>query len=180
MMCAVRAATLVTCVSAAALACCGAASAHLIPDPQFVATGGVSMLHLTGPNERQEPMTGLAVSVPSGLRIVRALPSAGWTPSVEGSTATWRGGPLAYWVEGTFTLELDVTLPPGQVTFETYQLYASDERVTWPVTLTIVPGDEPSQNLGRALAAGVVGLVVTVGLVLLAWRRRQAGDSHPR
>jgi hypothetical protein len=171
---AVRPAALAACVLASALTWCGAAGAHLIPEPQFVTTGGVSTLSLAGPNERQEPMTGLAVTLPSGLRIVRALSSDAWSATVDGATATWRGGPLPYLAEAAFVLEVDVSAPPGQVAFETVQLYEGGERVTWPVTLTVLPGpdDGPAENLAWALAAGVAGLAVTAGLAALAWRRR--------
>lgn len=175
MMCRVRPAARTACALVAALTWCGAGGAHLIPEPQFVTTGSVSTLSLAGPNERREPMTGLAVTLPGGLRIVRALSSDAWSATVDGSTATWRGGPLPYFVEASFVLEVDVTAPPGQVTFETVQLYGGGERVTWPVTLTVLPGadDAPAENLGWALAAGVAGLAVTAGLALLAWRRRR-------
>ena len=171
----VRPAALAACAVAAVLTWCGAAGAHLIPEPQFVTTGSVSTLSLAGPNERREPMTGLAVTLPSGLRIVRAHSSGGWTATVDGSTATWRGGALPYFVEAMFVLEVDVATPPGQVTFETAQLYEGGERVTWPVTLTVLPGADEgaAQNLGWALAVGVVGLAVIAGVAVLAWRRRR-------
>jgi hypothetical protein len=139
-------------------------------------SGQVTSLELTGPNERREAMTGLTVMLPDGLRIVRAHPSARWTASADDSTATWRGGPAEYWAVDTFVLDLDVTASPGQLTFDTVQHYPGGETVTWPVTLTVVPGpeDEPSQNLGWALAAGVAGLAVVTGLGVLAWRRRTA------
>jgi hypothetical protein len=170
----VRPAALAACAVAAVLTWCGAAGAHLIPEPQFVTTGSVSTLSLAGPNERREPMTGLAVTLPDGLRIVRAHSSDDWAATIDGSTATWRGGPLPYFVDATFVLEIDVVAPPGQLTFETTQLYEGGERVTWPVTLTVLPSadDGPAENLGWALAAGVVGLAVIAGLAALAWRRR--------
>lgn len=170
---AVRPARLAAWAVAVALWLCGPAAAHLVPEPQFVRSDESSTLRLTGPNERRQPMTGLEVTLPSGLRIERALPSPGWMPAVEGATVTWRGGPLAYLVEATFELDVEVTAPPGQLTFETAQLYADGERVSWPVTLTVVPGaGHEEQNLGWAIAVGGVGLLVITGLALLAWRRR--------
>jgi opacity protein-like surface antigen len=162
------------CTLAAALTWPVAASAHVVPQPQFLSTGELSTMSLTGPNERDEPMTGLVVTVPAGVAIVRAHTTDGWTASVEGSTATWNGGPLAPAAEETFALDLDVSSPPGTVRVETTQLYPGGTTVSWPISLTILPstGDEPSQNLGWALAAGVAGLVVTAGLAALAWRRR--------
>ena len=42
----------------------------------------------------------------------------------------------------------------------------------WPVPLTVLPGDEESAGIGTVLLVALVGLVVTVGLVVLVWRRR--------
>jgi hypothetical protein len=169
---AVRVAAVAACGLAAALAWSGAAAGHVVPDPQFVTSGSVARLDLAVPNERREAMTGLSVTVPDGLRIVSARGTDGWAPVVEGATATWHGGPLEHLDLETFVLEVDVAASPGILTFDSVQLYPGGETVSWPVTLTVVPGDEPSQNLGWALAAGVAGVVVTMGVALLAWRRR--------
>ena len=127
------------------------------------------------PNERPEPMSGVTISVPAGFRIVQARPTAGWAATVDGSTSTWRGGPLAHLALETFRLDVDVTSAPGLVTLDTIQLYASGATVNWPATLTVVPGqdDEQSQNGRWALIVAVVGvgLVVIAGVALLAWRR---------
>lgn len=169
------------CALAAALTLSGAAAAHLVPEPQFLRSGEPSTLRLTGPNERPRPMTGLEVTLPSGILVERARPAPGWTPAVDGASVTWRGGPLAYLAEATFELDVDVTAAPGQVTFETAQLYRDGGRVTWPVTLTVVPGDgSQEQNLGWALAVGAVGLLVTAGLALLGWRRRRTRTLQER
>jgi hypothetical protein len=169
----VRLGALAACALAAALAWTGRADAHLVPDPQYVPSGSASTIRLAGPNERRQPMTGLTVTVPDGVRIVHAHRAPGWTPRVDGSTATWTGGPLEYLADATFRLHLDVSADPGSVTLETHQLYPGGARVTWPVRLTIVPGENtPSAQLGWALAVGAAGLLVTVAVVLLAWRRR--------
>ena len=127
------------------------------------------------PNERPEPMSGLTISVPAGFHIVKAHPAAGWAATVDGSTSTWRGGPLAHLAIETFRLDVDVTSAPGLVTLDTIQLYPSGTTVNWPATLTVVPGqdDEQSQNVGWALITAIVGvgLVVIAGIALLAWRR---------
>lgn len=127
------------------------------------------------PNERGEPMSGVTVSVPAGFRIVQARPTAGWNATVDGSTSTWRGGPLAHLAIETFRLVVDVTSAPGPATLDTIQLYPSGATVDWPATLTVVPGpdDEQSQSVGWALIAAIVGvgLVVIAGVALPAWRR---------
>ena len=146
----------------------------MVPVPQFLRTG-VRTVSFAVPNERPEPMSGVTISVPAGFRIVQAGPTAGWAATVDGSTSTWRGGPLAHLAIETFRLDVDVTSDPGLVTLDTMQLYPSGATVDWPATLTVVPGpdDEQSQNVGKALIAAIVGvgLVVIAGVALLAWRR---------
>ena len=83
-------------VFAAALVASSGASAHVVPVPQFFPTGVVTTLDFAVPNERPEPMSGVAIRVPAGFQIVRAHPIAGWTATLDGSTSTWRGGPLAH------------------------------------------------------------------------------------
>ena len=135
------------------------------------------------PNERPEPMTGVTVSVPAGVRIVRAHPTAGWKATLEGSTATWRGGPLAHLAIETFRLDVDVSAPPGPVTLNTRELYPSGATVDWPATLTVVPGpdDDQSESVGWGWIAAIagVGLIFVAGLAGLAWRRK-APAAPPR
>ena len=171
----VRFAARALCALAVALMTSGSASAHVVPVPQFLPTGVVTTLDFAVPNERPEPMSGLTISVPAGFRIVRARPTAGWAVTVDGSTSTWRGGPLSHLAIETFRLDVDVTSRPGPVTLDSIQLYPSGAMVNWPATLTVVPGqdNEQSQSVGWALIAAIggVGLVVIAGVAVLAWRR---------
>ena len=175
----VRSTALALCALAVALVTSGGASAHVVPVPQFLPTG-VRTVSFAVPNERREPMSGLTIDVPAGFRIVRAHPTAGWTATVDGSTSTWRGGPLAHLALETFRLDVDVTSRPGPVTLDTMQLYPSGKTVSWPATLTVVPGqdDEQSrQTAGWALIAAIagVGLVVVAGVA----RARLAPPDEP-
>ena len=134
----------------------------------------VTTMSFAVPNERPEPMSGVTIGVPAGFRIVYAHPTAGWSATIDGSTSTWRGGPLAHLTVETFRLDVDVTASPGPVTLDTLQLYPSGATVDWPATLTVVPGAEveSGQNIGWILSAGIAGLVVIAGVALLALRRR--------
>ena len=132
------------------------------------------------PNEHPEPMSGVTVSVPAGVRIVRTHPTAGWEAMLDGSTATWRGGPLAYLTVETFRLDVDVSARPGPVTLNTRELYPSGARVNWPATLAVVPGsdDGQSESVGWGWIAAIagVGLIFIAGLAVLAWRRKATSD----
>jgi uncharacterized protein YcnI len=150
-----------------------AASAHVVAQPSFIATGESSTVRLTGPNERDQPMTGFSVTVPSGVEIVHAHPVDGWSETTHGRTATWTGGSLASRSEETFRIGLEASVEPGTVALEIEQLYDGGEIVRWPVSLTVVPPPEgASQNLGLAAAVGLIGLLVVVAVVVLSWWRR--------
>ena len=170
---AVRPAAVAVCALAVVLVTSSGASAHVVPVPQFLTRGMVTTVSFAVPNERSERMSGVTISVPGGFRIVRAQPTAGWSATVDGSTSTWRGGPLAHLTVETFRLDVDVTASPGLVTLDTLQLYPSGATVNWPATLTVGPGakDESEQNVGWILAAGIPGLVVIAGVALLALHR---------
>jgi hypothetical protein len=52
------------------------------------------------------------------------------------------------------------------------QHYPDGGIVRWPVELTVVPApDNPSENLGVAVVAGIGGLLVLGLLGVLFWRR---------
>ena len=159
-------------VSAASFTWCGAASAHVVPVPQFVPSGTEAALRLAVPNERPEPMNGFSATVPSGFRIVEARPLDGWEAQVDGSTATWRGGPLRHLSIVTFVLRVDVSGDPGVTTLTTDALYPSGAKVTWPADMTVIPGKavagDQSQTLRAAAISGVVAILVILGVALLA------------
>jgi hypothetical protein len=171
----VRAAALAVCFVVGALVA-SSASGHVVPVPQFLPTGVVTTMSFAVPNERREPMTGVTVSVPAGIRIARTHPTVGWTAMPDRSTATWRGGPLAHLAIETFRLDVDVSADPGSVTLITRLLYPSGATVDWPATVTVVPGPDDGRSesvaWGRLAAIAGVGLLFVVGLAFLAWRRK--------
>ena len=172
-----RPALIASCVLAV-LGTASGADAHVVPVPQFLPSGVVTTMDFAVPNERPEPMSGVTISVPAGLEIVRAQPTAGWTATVDGSTTTWQGGPLAHLAIENFSLDVDVTASPGPATLDTLLLYPSGAKVTWPATLTVVAGpvDEGTQGVGWGVITAIVGagLLVAACIVVVAWRARSA------
>lgn len=156
----------------AALVLVPIAVAHVVVNPGFVESGGTRTIELTGPNERDAPMTGFSVLVPEGLSIVHAHGPEGWEASVTGQSATWKGGTLAAGAEATFGLVLDVSAEPGTVELALEQRYR-DGVVRWPVSLTVTPAAErPSENLALAGVVGLMGVLALAAVGLLVWRRR--------
>jgi uncharacterized protein YcnI len=162
----------VTAVAAVlALGAAAPAGAHVILNPSFVAADGLTTLELTVPNERRVPMTGFVVQVPADFRARSAHSAGAWIGTVGGRSASWHGGSVAARRQATFELELEAPSAPGSATFQMEQHYPDGGVVRWPVPLTVVPADEPAQQLGLALVAGI-GLLLVLALVgVLLWRR---------
>ena len=149
------------------------ASAHVIATPGFIASGSSESVTFSGPNEREQPMTSFSITMPSGIEIEHAHPVEGWTEEFTSSSATWTGGPLPPRLDIAFGLTLKATADPGIVELQTEQHYPEGAVADWPVSLTVVPGAEsPSENLALAGAVGLMGVLVVVGVAVLAWRRR--------
>ena len=65
----------------------------------------------------------------------------------------------------SFPLRVTARRSPGNAVFQARQRYDDGAVVRWEATLTVVPAAEegPDQHLGRAFAAGAVGLAVLAG-----------------
>ena len=156
----------------------GAASAHVIAMPAYLASGSTESITFDAPNERDGPMTAFSVTMPAGLAIEHAHVVDGWDERVEGSTATWTGGSLAPRATADFGVTLKADRDPGLVELQAAQRYPDGGVVNWPVDFTITPAAEtPSQNLALAGVVGLIGVLVLVAVALLAWRRRPPSST---
>ena len=161
---------------AATLALAAPARAHVTAVPTFVTAGQRGTVTLVAPNEREEAMTGLSITVPAGLSIVEAVPpGGGWAGAVDDATATWTGGSLPAGVVTSFSVVVEASDDPGDVTLDTRQLYPGGEEVRWPVAFTILPGVELGRKLQRRprrlVAIGLL-LIATLGAVVLLRQSR--------
>jgi uncharacterized protein YcnI len=164
-----------------ALVLVGTAAAHVVATPAYLPSGSSESIVFSGPNERDAPMIAFSATVPAGLAIVHAHEIEGWNESVNGSTATWRGGPLAANEEIGFGMTLKADADPSVVEVQARQRYADGGVVSWPVAITITPATEtPSQNLALAGVVALIGVLLAVALATLAWRRRTAGPLQEK
>ena len=158
-----------------ALVLAGTAAAHVVATPAYLPSGSSESIAFSGPNERDAPMIAFSATVPAGLEIVHAHEIEGWDESVDGSTATWLGGPLAANEEVGFGMTLKADAEPSVVEVQAEQRYAVGGVVSWPVAITITPATEtPSQNLALAGVVALIGVLLVVAVAMLAWRRRSA------
>ena len=164
-----------------ALVLAGTASAHVVATPGFLPSGSSESITFSGPNERDDPMTGFTLSVPAGLDIEHAHEITGWDESIEESTATWDGGPLVSGMEVGFGMTLKADVEPGVVELQAQQLYADGSVVSWPVALTITPATESSsQNLALAGVVALIGVLASIAIAMLAWRRRTSSTLQEK
>ena len=160
-----------------ALALPTAARAHVTLSPAFLEFGAEATILFETPNERAgRATTSLSLEAPAGIELAEADPPTGWELAVTDGLATWTGGRIENEDVVSFPLDVTARTEAGVQVFRAVQGYDDGEVVHWEATLTVLPasGDEaPSQQLGRALAAGAVGLAV-IGLSLLVlWRVRR-------
>ena len=162
---------------AVALLLAPAAAAHVALSPAFVEAGVGSTIRFDTPNEREGHVTtALRLEAPAGVELAAVAAPPGWRLALDDGVATWTGGRI----EGTdvvsFRVEVTARTEPGNQTFQAVQRYDDGESVEWDAALTVVPatGDNaPSQQLGRAVAAGAVGLAVIAISLLILWRIRR-------
>ena len=164
-------------LGAVALLLAPAAAAHVTLSPAFVEAGVGSTIRFDTPNEREGHVTtSLRLEAPAGVELEAVAAPPGWELALADGVATWTGGRI----EGTdvvpFPLEVTARTEPGNQTFRAVQRYDDGESVQWDAALTVVPAtgdDAPSQQLGRAVAAGAVGLAVIAISLLILWRIRR-------
>ena len=153
------------------------APAHVTLSPAFVEASVGSRIMFETPNERDgRATTSLRLEAPSGVELAPLAAPPGWELTVSDGVATWTGGRI----EGTdvvaFPLQVTARTDAGNQVFRAMQGYDDGESVRWEASLTVVPGQEkdaPTQQLGRAVAAGVVGLAVVAISLLVLWRVRR-------
>ncbi len=164
---------------ACALSGAGAGGAHIGVTPGLLGAGDTQTLSLSVHNDLDRPMTGLAVSAPSGIRVVSA--GGMWQAVVENETATWTGEPLAANTGGRFEIELavDPATPVGPVQLQAEQRYSGGGSLPWPIPVTVIPGstaEEASLDPLYIPGLALIGLLVLV-VVALAWLKRRGGSS---
>jgi hypothetical protein len=162
------------------------AAAHLTAEPAFLAVGSTQRIVLTVHNDRDATMTGFSLTVPEGFRIHTAGGDESWNHVVEGATASWADGSLAAFRPTTLEVELEASgVAPGPVVLRGDQLYADDETVSWPVTLTVVPaggstGEVETVGPTAIVILVVLGLLVVGTFALVFWQRRRDSTLQER
>jgi uncharacterized protein YcnI len=151
--------------AALCLLCTGNLGAHAVVFPPEAPTGAYQKYVLRVPNERDFPTIGVAITFPSGVRVISFDEIPGWTlqatPGGEGvyAAAFWTGTlPVGRFVEFGF-----IGVNPSEPTtlkWDVVQTYADGTEVAWtgplesstPASVTSVLG--PVEEVEEAPASG--------------------------
>jgi LPXTG-motif cell wall-anchored protein len=114
------------------LALVPAALAHVEPSPEKVPANSSAKITLSAEGEESVPAVKLTVQMPVGVTDVVALPTAGWTESVQGRVVTWSGGKIPHGADGKFSFTAHMPNTPGRVlVFPSLVTYQDGKVVHW-------------------------------------------------
>ncbi len=162
-----------------ALALPSVAFAHVTVLPAFLEGGQRSTLTFSAPNERPpHSVTELTVTFPAGIVLTADPAPPGWSLAIAPRKATWSGGATRPHEIGRFRLDAKTSLEPTGMVLEAVQRYNDGGAVHWTIPFTVLPAAHaPKQHLVGALIAGIVGVVVIAG-GLLVLRLRQPRSAR--
>jgi hypothetical protein len=168
-----------------------AASAHICPAAAQIPVGTTSTVNV-GVTVEEATVPDVVIGVPTGLRLDRVDPKAGWTRVRQGQVVRYRGGPIAPFTCAYFSIGVTATAR-GAYGISVVQRDASGRVVARSTPDPANPGDrllaqfvyagvKPPSPPGTSKSPSllVIGGIVLVGAGViaggvLAWRSRQNG-----
>jgi MYXO-CTERM domain-containing protein len=128
------------------------ALAHVEPSPEKVPADSSSKITLSAEGEESVPAVKLTVQMPAGVTDVVALPTAGWTESVQGRVVTWSGGKIPHGADGKFSFTAQMPNTPGRVlVFPSLVTYQHGKVVHW---IGAESSDTPAPRVTLTAAKG--------------------------
>lgn len=145
-----------------------AANAHGTINPTLVASGATREFTIFVPNERMnEAIVAVAVTVPSGARLVEAASGGRWRARKHGETVTWRGGVIEPSRFDSFALRARMPAKTGTLTFRARESYSGGTAEQFALKVILVaPAEAASSNGAHTLA--VAALAVAIGAAIIA------------
>jgi uncharacterized protein YcnI len=166
--------------AAALLVFPAAAAAHVEMSPDRVDPGSFTLYTVLSPDESEQPLTGLRLTVPDGMEVDAAAATPGFTAELVRDQAhrivaiSWQGGSVAPDELGLFRFSASVGPDEGTLHLVGVQTFADGTTKIWKTPVVEVAKESASSgsdNGTRGLAAAAVGLAAAA-LVMAARRRR--------
>jgi periplasmic copper chaperone A len=165
-----------------ALALPASAYAHVELSPDTASPGADVLFTVKSPNESQQPLTGVRLTVPSDLVIEGTADTPGFTSQVVRDQAgrvvslSWQGGSVP--PGGLVLFQFAGTVPDstGEVRLTALQTFADGSTKLWHTPVVDVESPPSSSDSAARIlgGAGVVLGVVALVFALRGQRRRAA------
>lgn len=166
--------------AAALLVFPAAAAAHVEMSPNRVDPGSFTLYTVLSPDEGEQPLTGLRLTVPDGMEVDAAAATPGFTTELVRDQAhrivaiSWQGGSVAPDELGLFRFSASVGSDETTLHLVGVQTFADGSTRVWKTPVVEVAKQSAgsgSDNGTRGLAAAAVGLAAAA-LVMAVRRRR--------
>jgi uncharacterized protein YcnI len=160
------------------LALPASASAHVELSPDTAAPGSDVLFTVKSPNESQQPLTGVRLTIPSNLVIEGAADTPGFRTQVVRDQAgrvvslSWQGGSVP--PEGLALFQFAGTAPDstGVVKLTALQTFADGSTKLWHSPVVDVESPPSSSDTaGRVL--GIAGIALGAAALVLALRAQR-------
>jgi uncharacterized protein YcnI len=166
--------------AAALMAFPAAASAHVEMSPDRVAPGSFTLYTVLSPNESEQPLTGLRLTVPEDMEVDGAAGTPGFTTELVRDQAhrivaiSWQGGSVAPEDLGLFRFSASVGSDETTLHLVGVQTFADGTTKVWKTPAVEVEGASDgsgSDTAGRGMAAAALGLGAAAFALSLRRRR---------
>ena len=166
--------------AAALLVYPAAASAHVEMSPDRVDPGSFTLYTVLSPNESQQALTGLRLTVPDGMEVDGAAATPGFTTELVRDQShrvvaiSWQGGSVAAEDLGLFRFSASVGSSETTLHLVGVQTFADGSTKVWKTPVVEVAKQSPgssSDTTGRGLSAAALGLAAAA--LAVSFRRRR-------
>jgi MYXO-CTERM domain-containing protein len=166
--------------AAALLVFPAAAAAHVEMSPDRVEPGSFTLFTVLSPDESEQPLTGLRLTVPDGMEVDGAAATPGFTTELVRDQShrivaiSWQGGSVASDDLGLFRFSASVGSSEGEVHLVGVQTFADGSTKVWKTPVVEVAKESTgsgTDNGSRGLSAAALGLAAVA--LAVSFRRRR-------
>jgi len=164
----------------ALLAFPAAASAHVEMSPDRVDPGSFTLYTVLSPDESEQPLTGLRLTVPDGMEVDGAAATSGFTTQLVRDQShrvvaiSWQGGSVAAGDLALFRFSASVGSSETTLHLVGLQTFADGSTKVWKTPVVEVAKESAgssSDTTGRGLSAAALGLAAAA--LAVSFRRRR-------